>query len=108
VCGAGCGTGGTSTLSTGANDNNGFLTINTGTSPTGGGAGVVTLTFGGTYGSARKCSVVPVNNNAFGLGVNSLTITIANSTATNFIITPANSVALAASTTYIVFYRCGS
>jgi hypothetical protein len=101
---AGAGTSPTSSLSTGATDGRGIITVTTGTSPTGGNVGIVSMHFSMTEPSTPYCTFSPGNANAAALS-GATGVFIATPTTTQFVLT-SGSTALAAATTYAWEYRC--
>jgi hypothetical protein len=109
---AGAGTGGSLVISlaSGSNDNNGFVNLTTGNSPATPSptVGVITITFGGTFSSARKCSTGPSSKLSQALGSGALFVPSSGSTATNFVLTNGGSALPANTTGYQWWYRCGN
>jgi hypothetical protein len=107
VAAGGAGTGATTSLTAGSNDDSGWVTLNTGTGTTGG-LGLVTFTYGGTYSNIRHCTIEPASATAAALTGGSVPyIPIGTSTTTQFVIT-GGPTALTASTTYQWTYRCSN
>jgi hypothetical protein len=107
TAGTGAGTGPTISFTSGANDDQGWINVTTGTSPAAS-AGVVTILYGGTYSAIRKCSVDPANGAAGILTTSGRAyIPVSTSTVSQFVIT-VGTTALTASTTYQWLYRCGT
>lgn len=104
---AGAGTGGSLVISFAgtATDDSGYVNLTTGNSPSAN-SGVVTITFGGTYASARHCGVLPSSALAMALGGNGFFVPQSTTTATKVDIT-IGAVALPANTTgYQFYYFC--
>jgi hypothetical protein len=99
VADSGAGTAGSLVVSfaTGANDNAGYVNLTTGNSPAAN-AGVITVVYGGTYASARKCVVTPASALAQALGANGVFVPSSTSVTTQFVIT-IGTTALPANTT---------
>ena len=107
VVDAGAGTGASVSFVSGANDNRGWINVTTGTSPAAT-SGIVTIKYGGTYSTIRKCSTSGSNVAAAILGgSSSFFIPQTTSTTAQFVI-QSGSTALAASTAYQFFYECGT
>lgn len=104
---AGAGTGATITFVSGANDNTGWINITTGTSPTAG-AGVVSVIYGGTYSTVRKCFVQPSNAATSSLASAAAMFVPQSTSSTTLFVAQAGTTALAASTAYQIFYSCGT
>lgn len=105
---SGAGTGGSLSVSlvAGANDDQGWLNITTGNTPAAS-SGVVTINYGGTYATIRKCFVEASNTATSALsGTAKLWVPQSTATTTHFVIN-AGATALTANTTYQVYYGCG-
>jgi hypothetical protein len=105
----GAGTGGSLAVSfvTGANDDNGYINLTTGASPAAS-SGVITVTFGGTYANARKCSASAASALAMALGGNGFFVGSGTSTATAFVIDIGTTALPANTTGYVIEYHCGN
>jgi hypothetical protein len=102
---AGAGTSPTIAFETGYNDQRGWISVTTGSTPSAS-AGIVTISFGGTYSTAPLCSVVPANPAAATIfGTAAPYVPFSTSSTSNFVI-QAGSTALTASTAYIFYYSC--
>lgn len=107
IADAGAGTGPTVSFVSGANDSRGWINVTTGTSPTAS-AGVVTIKYGNTYSTIRKCSVAGSNTPAAILsGSASVWVPQASSTTALFVLF-VGSTGLSGSTAYQFFYECGT
>lgn len=104
---SGAGTGATITFVSGANDNTGWINITTGTSPTAG-AGVVSVIYGGTYSTIRKCFIEPSNAATSALSGAAAMFVPQSTSSTTLFVAQAGTTALAASTAYQIFYSCGT
>jgi hypothetical protein len=102
---AGAGTGATASFTSGQTDGRGWITVNTGTSPTVS-AGVVTITFGGSYATPPVCTAIPANAAAMALGATSQVFVPPSTSTTTKIDITTGAGGLAASTTYIWRYGC--
>jgi hypothetical protein len=102
---AGAGSGPTVSFSSGATDGRGWVTLVEGTSPTTS-AGIITIDFGGTYGTTPLCAIEPANASASALASTAQPfVNSASSTSSLFVIT-GGSTALTAGTTYIWRWAC--
>lgn len=104
IADAGAGTGPTVTLQAGSSDLSGWVNVTTGTTPAAS-SGVVTIQYGGTYASARKCEVQPSNAAAANFG-GTIYVPQTTTTAPQVVIN-VGATPLAGSTGYQWFYRCG-
>lgn len=99
--GTGAGTG--PTISVTGNDQDGLITITTGTSPSAS-ATIITITYGSTWPTASFATLTPGNSTTAALsGFGAISLT---TSTTNFVLTSGSS-ALAASTQYKWYYHVG-
>lgn len=105
AAGAGAGTSPTITLATGSTNNDGVITVTTGTLPTLS-ATVVTLTFSASFAFPNGSSVVLFPANANTSILSGVTAVNAAGTTTTLVIT-AGATALTAATTYVWNYHVG-
>lgn len=107
IADSGAGTTPTISFVSGANDNRGWINVTTGTAPAAS-AGVVTIRYGGTYTTVRKCEAFGSNPAAAALSGNQTIFVPQSSSATNLFVIQIGSTALAAGMAYQFFYSCGT
>lgn len=106
VVDAGAGTGATVSLLSGANDNRGWINIVVGTTPAAS-SGIITVKYGGTYSTVRKCSVAPASATAQGLASSAQPFVPSGSSALNLFVMQGGATTLAAGQNYTFLYECG-
>lgn len=106
VSDSGAGSAPTASIISGANDGTGQISLKVGSSPTAS-AGIITIKFGGTYGTIPKCVLGAGNAAAAALsGATAPYISQGGGTTALFVLT-ANTTALTAGTTYVWGWSCG-